>query len=118
MSFNYLGGLMTSPVDGAGPFVAVAEEFGASSHPDNRRPHLIDVLVMMVGDRLEIVVWYSAAHYLPATIAAFGKEIESALHALIGHCEDPDHHGVTRSDFPLAALSQHSLDRIINNLDN
>jgi non-ribosomal peptide synthase protein (TIGR01720 family) len=117
LSFNYLGGLMAPGAGGEAPFTAAPEPSGISTHPDNTRTEPISVLVMVAEDYLEVAVSYLSTRYRKETMDALAREIESRLTALIEHCLDPAHHGATSSDFPLANLSQRSLDRIMNRLD-
>ncbi len=48
----------------------------------------------------------------PATIQRLADDYAEELKALIEHCSQPQHRGVTPSDFPLARLNQQQLDRL------
>nr|APD72044.1 non-ribosomal peptide synthetase 10 [Streptomyces sp.] len=116
MAFNFLGSLMAPGSGTDQPFTAAPEPTGATWHPDNHRQHLLDIPVKVTDGRLEIHLVYSAVHYRPETVQTLADEIDTRLRALIEHCLNPAHHGATSSDFPLAKVSQSSLDRLINRL--
>ncbi|QQM46270.1 non-ribosomal peptide synthetase [Streptomyces liliifuscus] len=116
LAFNFLGSLMAPGAGTDQPFTAVPEPTGTAWHPDNHRAHLLDIPVKVVEDRLEVNVVYSTAHYRAETVSALADEVSVRLRALVEHCLHPAHHGATTSDFPLAKVSQSSLDRLLDRL--
>jgi hypothetical protein len=56
---------------------------------------------------------YSAAIHRPETVEAVGAQFLAALRALIAHCQTADAGGFTPSDFPLAALTQETVDQLV-----
>ncbi|WP_079165662.1 non-ribosomal peptide synthetase [Streptomyces sp. NRRL S-31] len=109
--FNYLGrqdrtaapdGLLHAPHDGlAGGMDRSAD-----------RPHLLDVLGRVTGDRLEFTWSYSRAVHRRETVARLAAELTDELREILRHCAGPGAGGRTPSDFPLAPLDQAAVDRI------
>ena len=55
---------------------------------------------------------FSQAMFDTATIEHLADDYARELKALIEHCSQPEHRGVTPSDFPLAGLNQQQLDQL------
>ncbi len=77
------------------------------------RPHLIDVLGRVTDRRLEFTWSYSRAAHRPETVARLAEETAEELRRIVAHCAGPGAGGRTPSDFPLAALDQAAVDRLV-----
>lgn len=114
ISFNYLGQLdrtfMSDLFCGEAP-----EDQGAPMAGELFRPHLIDVVAMVVEGRLQLTVWYSEAIHHRSTIEQWMNAWLQKVRLLIEHCCREGVGGYTPTDFPLAQLTQEELDPL--NLD-
>ncbi|HEY0500383.1 MAG TPA: amino acid adenylation domain-containing protein, partial [Kutzneria sp.] len=100
ISFNYLGQFTdTGTLD-------------SSIGPDERRPHQLDVVGVVQGGKLELTWQYCTELHRESTIRRLAGDLVAALHEIIRHCAEPGAGGRTPSDFPLAGLAQHQVDRI------
>ncbi|MGE0863601.1 MAG: amino acid adenylation domain-containing protein [Vicinamibacterales bacterium] len=108
IAFNYLG--QFDQVLDAGSFAFAREGAGETHTARGTRPHQIDVEAMVVDRRLTVSVSYSRNQFAVATIDALAQSFATQLRLLIAHCREPLAAGYTPSDFPLARLSQSSLD--------
>lgn len=66
----------------------------------------------MFGGELKLDLSFSQECFDKADIQALAAAIETNLRALVAHCVNPQHGGVTPADFPLAPLSQSQLDEL------
>jgi amino acid adenylation domain-containing protein/non-ribosomal peptide synthase protein (TIGR01720 family) len=112
ISYNYLGGLMSPAADADLPFTAAPEPSGLTSHEDNPRTEPISVLVMVAEGRLEVVVSFQTTRFEPPTMQEFVRRIDTHLAEVVEHCRSAEQPRATSSDFPLAKVSQKSLERI------
>ncbi|QUQ65089.1 non-ribosomal peptide synthetase [Kutzneria sp. CA-103260] len=103
ISFNYLGQFTD------------AGTLDSSIGPDERRPHQLDVVGLVQGGKLELTWQYSTELHRESTVRRLAGNLVAALHEIIRHCADPGTGGRTPSDFPLAGLAQHQVDRIAGN---
>ncbi|WP_234425525.1 non-ribosomal peptide synthetase, partial [Streptomyces kebangsaanensis] len=112
VGFNYLGqqdwsaaedGLLRAPHGGL--------TGGMDRSAD--RPHLIDVLGRVTGERLEFTWSYSRQVHRRDTVARLAEETAEELRRIVRHCAEPGAGGRTPSDFPLARLDQDRLDRLV-----
>ncbi|NUS62643.1 MAG: amino acid adenylation domain-containing protein, partial [Saccharothrix sp.] len=101
VSFNYLG-----------RFAADQRDLELSADPAAPRPHLLDVVGQVRGDRLEFTFYYSENTHEEATVGMLADGFAAALRGILEHCAEPGAGGRTPSDFPLAALTQDEVDRI------
>jgi len=112
VSFNYLGQFDHVASDAAG--VGLAEEpSGPPLGLTNTRAYLLEINGGVGGGRLRMLWRYSRRVHERATIERLAGAFIDALRALIAHCQSPDTGGYTPSDFPLAALDQPTLDRLV-----
>jgi non-ribosomal peptide synthase protein (TIGR01720 family) len=109
--FNYLG-QFDQMVAGSRLFGFAVEPVGPWHGPRSRRRHAIEINAMVRNGALVAEIAYNRNVHDAGTIARVGEEFVSALRAIVEHCALPDAGGYTPSDFPLAALSQKSLDRV------
>ncbi|WP_033442423.1 non-ribosomal peptide synthetase [Saccharothrix sp. NRRL B-16314] len=101
IGFNYLG-----------RFAEDQRDLVLSADPDATRPHLLDVVGQVRGDRLAFTFHYSGNAHDTATITRLADGFAAALRGIVAHCAEPDAGGRTPSDFPLADLTQAEVDRI------
>jgi len=106
VGFNYLGDF-----EGGGPLFA-RPRLELSEGPDGERPHVLDVVGVVVDGCLEFHWAHSANRHREDTVRALAEAFTAELRALVGHCTSPDVGGRTPSDFPLAGLDQEAVDRI------
>ncbi|HEY0603894.1 MAG TPA: amino acid adenylation domain-containing protein, partial [Herpetosiphonaceae bacterium] len=113
VSFNYLGQFdQTLPPDSL--FAQTSESHGPIHSPLGRRSYLLDVDGYVVAGQLHITWTYSEYRHHRATIERLAQGFVDALRALI-QSADTLECAYTPADFPLAALDQPTLDRLIHN---
>ncbi|MFE2696740.1 non-ribosomal peptide synthetase [Streptomyces mirabilis] len=112
VGFNYLGQQDWNAAEGG---LLRAPHGGLSGGMDRSadRPHLIDVLGRVIDKRLEFTWSYSRQVHRHDTVARLAQETAEELRRIIRHCAEPGAGGRTPSDFPLAALDQAAVDRLV-----
>ncbi|MGV4925651.1 non-ribosomal peptide synthase/polyketide synthase [Streptomyces sp. BHT-5-2] len=112
ISFNYLGrfGL---PGTGGGLYRGPHRPLALDADPAAERPHALEVVGRLDGDALEFTWFYSADLHHEATVTRLAGEFAAALGEIARHGARPGAGGRTPSDFPLAALDQPTLDRLV-----
>ncbi|EWM19535.1 linear gramicidin synthetase LgrC [Kutzneria sp. 744] len=100
ISFNYLGQFTD------------AGTLDSSISPDEHRPHQLDVVGLVQSGKLELTWQYCTELHRESTIRRLAGDLVAALHEIIRHCAEPGAGGRTPSDFPLAGLAQHQVDRL------
>jgi len=115
VSFNYLGQFEQALPAGC-PFAFATEPHGPAQSPRQGRWHLIDVHGLVHDGRLRMSFTYSESRHRRATVQALAGRFLEALRRLLAHCLSGAT-GCTPSDFPLAALTQPSLDRLASGRD-
>jgi non-ribosomal peptide synthase protein (TIGR01720 family) len=112
IGFNYLGrqdwngptgGLLHAPY---GPLAGGMDRTA-------ERPHLLDVLGQVSDGRLTFTWSYSRELHRRGTVARLADELAQELREIVRHCAEPGAGGRTPSDFPLAALDQAAVDRLV-----
>ena len=111
ISFNYLGQWDNS-INQQGLFKFAQESVGLSTAPSNTLQHLIDINSQVVDGCLKSYWRYSSNHYQEETVQNVANSFISYLQKIISHCSDTQNFGYTPSDFPLAKLSQSTLDNV------
>ena len=111
VTFNYLGQFDQSFSDDA-LFVPARQASGAAQSPDSPLANWLSVDGQVFGGALKLDLSFSQECFDKADIQALAEAIEANLHALVAHCIDPLHSGVTPADFPLADLNQAQLDQL------
>ncbi|MEV5736989.1 non-ribosomal peptide synthase/polyketide synthase [Streptomyces sp. NPDC052292] len=109
--FNYLGRQDRTGAPGGllhAPHAGLAGGMDAAAG----RPHLLDVLGRVTGERLEFTWSYSREVHRRETVARLAAELTEELRAIVRHCAEPGAGGRTPSDFPLAPLDQPAVDRL------
>ncbi|HEY0737737.1 MAG TPA: amino acid adenylation domain-containing protein, partial [Herpetosiphonaceae bacterium] len=112
VAFNYLGQL-DQAVASESWLMPSGEDSGPAVSPRGRRRHLLEVSGFVVGGQLHLNWAYSTALHHRPTIERLVTAYQMAIQTLIAHCLAPDAGGYTPSDFPLAALDQATLDRVV-----
>ncbi|MEV3967397.1 non-ribosomal peptide synthase/polyketide synthase [Streptomyces sp. NPDC050698] len=112
VGFNYLG---QQDLGATGDALLRAPHEGLTGGMDRSadRPHLIDVLGRVTDKRLEFTWSYSRAVHRQDTVARLAEETAEELRRIVRHCAQPGAGGRTPSDFPLAALDQSAVDRLV-----
>ncbi|MFF3306090.1 non-ribosomal peptide synthase/polyketide synthase [Streptomyces sp. NPDC002952] len=113
ISFNYLGrfGLPDGPPDGL--YQAPFRPLELDADPLAARPHPLEVVGQLDGDALEFTWFYSEELHREKTVADLAARFADALAGLARHAARPGTGGRTPSDFPLARLDQHAVDRVV-----
>ena len=111
ITFNYLG-RFDRQFDGAALLVPATESAGAAQDPCAPLANWLSIEGQVYGGELSLHWSFSREMFAEATVQRLVDDYARELHALIEHCLDPRHRGVTPSDFPLAGLSQTQLDEL------
>ncbi|MEZ1318102.1 non-ribosomal peptide synthase/polyketide synthase [Pseudomonas fluorescens] len=113
LTFNYLGQFDGSFTEADGAlFVPSAEAAGDELDAQAPLANQLALNGQVYGGELNLGWTFSGEMFDQATIQRLADDYAQELQALIGHCCQAGHHGVTPSDFPLAALNQAQLDRL------
>jgi amino acid adenylation domain-containing protein/non-ribosomal peptide synthase protein (TIGR01720 family) len=110
--FNYLG-QFDQHYGPSGFFDLAHEEVGLMRGPRGQRRHLLEIVGHVVDGRLQMNWMYSRFVHKPETISAFAEAFIEALQSLITFCLSPGAGAFTPSDFPLADLTQTTLDQLV-----
>ncbi|WP_128624153.1 non-ribosomal peptide synthetase, partial [Pseudomonas aeruginosa] len=111
ITFNYLG-RFDRQFDGAALLVPATESAGAAQDPCAPLANWLSIEGQVYGGELSLHWSFSREMFAEATVQRLVDDYARELHALIEHCLDRRHRGVTPSDFPLAGLSQTQLDEL------
>ncbi|MFI5821203.1 non-ribosomal peptide synthase/polyketide synthase [Streptomyces rishiriensis] len=111
VGFNYHG--QWDAAGGDGLYRAALPPAGRDTDPDEPRPYLLDITGVVQDGRLELGWTYPPEIYDRAAVRDLAEETAAALRDIVAHCARPGTGGRTPSDFPLAALDQHRLDRLV-----
>ena len=112
VAFNYLGQLDAS-ASSHGLFSLSNEPSGPSAAPSGSRPHVLEVNGSVLGGQLQLSFGYSTHLHHAATIESLAQRFLHHLRALISLRTSEDARRLSPGDFPLAALSQPSLDALL-----
>ena len=115
LTFNYLG-QFDQVFDDAQPFRPAHDGTGDERDPDGLRDRWFDVIAMTQGRQLHVAWRYCPALHPPALVGQLAERYLHHLRAVIAHCCDPAHHGITPSDVPLAGLDQPALDQLVRSV--
>ncbi|MFJ7147384.1 non-ribosomal peptide synthase/polyketide synthase [Streptomyces sp. NPDC100445] len=111
ISFNYLG-RMGLPDGGDGLYRGTVRPLELDADPAAERPHALEVVGLLDGDRLEFTWFYSDRLHRRETVTALAEGFAGALADLARFAASPGAAGRTPSDFPLARLDQAAVDRV------
>ncbi|SDZ66221.1 non-ribosomal peptide synthetase [Pseudomonas sp. NFIX28] len=112
ITFNYLGQFDASFDEQDAWFTPSGEAKGRDQSPEAPLGNWLSLNGQVYGGELTLGWTFSQAMFDSATIQRLADDYALELKALIEHCCQPEHRGVTPSDFPLAALTQAQLDRL------
>nr|WP_085622981.1 MULTISPECIES: non-ribosomal peptide synthetase [unclassified Pseudomonas] len=110
--FNYLGQFDASFDQQAGLFMPAKEYAGATQDENAPLGSLLALNGQVYGGELKLGWSFSRDIFDQATIQRLADDYARELAMLIAHCRQPQHRGVTPSDFPLAGLTQAQLDNL------
>ncbi|WP_431081179.1 non-ribosomal peptide synthase/polyketide synthase [Pseudomonas thivervalensis] len=114
LTFNYLGqfdGSFAATDDAL--FVPTDEHGGAELNLQGPLGSPLALDGKVFGGELDLSWTFSGELFQAATIQRLADDYLQELSALIRHCCDNQHRGVTPSDFPLARLTQAQLDTLV-----
>ncbi|RCV48953.1 hypothetical protein DEF28_22170 [Marinitenerispora sediminis] len=107
VSFNYLGRFDAGT---AAPAVRFLTDPGDPRHP---RAHLLEVVGRVAGGRLVFDWAYARTVHEEGTVRALAERFTAGLADLVRFCLAEGVGGATPSDFPLVALDQAAVDRLV-----
>ncbi|WP_341796513.1 MULTISPECIES: non-ribosomal peptide synthase/polyketide synthase [unclassified Pseudomonas] len=110
--FNYLGQFDGSFADENTLFRPAREYGGANQSEDAALGSLLALNGQVYAGELKMGWTFSRELFDESTIQRLAQEYVEELKQLISYCCDARHHGMTPSDFPLAALNQAQLDSL------
>ncbi|XBT42743.1 amino acid adenylation domain-containing protein [Pseudomonas viridiflava] len=110
--FNYLGQFDASFDEQAGLFEPAKEYPGSTCDEDAPLGSLLALNGQVYGGELKLGWSFSREVFDEATVQHLADDYAQELALLIAHCSQPQHRGVTPSDFPLAFLTQAQLDNL------
>ncbi|AVJ22391.1 non-ribosomal peptide synthetase [Pseudomonas sp. MYb193] len=118
ITFNYLGQFDASFDSGEQPglFTPTADASGAEQSLQAPLGNWLEINGQVYGGELKLNWSFSQAMFGEATVKCLADDYALELKALIDHCCESAHQGVTPSDFPLARLSQDQLDGLALNV--
>ncbi|OPA84560.1 hypothetical protein BFW87_29090 [Pseudomonas fluorescens] len=111
ITFNYLG-QFDAQFDEASLFVPASEPSGAEQSAEAPMGNWLTVDGQVYGGELSLEWSFSREMFKDATVQQLADAYALELQALVNHCCDLAHSGVTPSDFPLAQLDQVQLDAL------
>jgi len=110
--FNYLG-QFDGMFEAQDSLFRPAKEYGGSNHSEDASlGSLLAINGQVYAGELKLGWTFSREHFDESTVQRLADDYAEELKALITYCCQPDHRGVTPSDFPLANLSQAQLDSL------
>ncbi|WP_375772564.1 non-ribosomal peptide synthase/polyketide synthase [Archangium gephyra] len=112
VAFNYLGQLDAAAASSR-LFTSATEPSGHAMSPAGSRLHVLELNGSVLGGQLRLAFSYSAHLHLASTIESLAGRFLHHLRALITLRTSEDARSFSPGDFPLAALSQPSLDALL-----
>ncbi|MFE7430523.1 amino acid adenylation domain-containing protein, partial [Streptomyces sp. NPDC057545] len=86
---------------------------GGDHHPDERRAHELDVIGVVMDERLTFTWTYSTERHRAATVERLARDLATQISGFVRHCARPEAGGRSPSDFPLARLDQAAVDAVV-----
>jgi amino acid adenylation domain-containing protein/non-ribosomal peptide synthase protein (TIGR01720 family) len=111
ITFNYLG-QFDQQFDEQALFVPAGEGSGDGQSVQAPLTNWLSIEGRVFGSELVVEWTFSHEMYQEATIQRLLEAYQDELTALVDHCSNVRHRGVTPSDFPLARISQMQLDQL------
>ena len=115
--FNYLG-QFDQVWEGSRFFGPAEQDTGPTSSERGQSSHLLSINSWVTQKRFAFNWTYCEQVHERSTIEAVAESFIENLRQLIVHCQSVEHGGHTPSDFPLARLSQQTLDRLSTKFSN
>ncbi|HEX6292329.1 MAG TPA: amino acid adenylation domain-containing protein [Herpetosiphonaceae bacterium] len=112
---NYLG--QFDRMSATQLFSPAPEPSGPAHSPRGQRAYLIEINSFVASGQLQLHWIYSDAVHARATIERLARQYLTALEVLIAYCLSAPAAGYTPSDFPKAALSQQTLDLLVERIE-
>jgi amino acid adenylation domain-containing protein/non-ribosomal peptide synthase protein (TIGR01720 family) len=112
VSFNFLGEL-DRPADSFGPLQWLPLSVAENRSLDNARPYLLEIGAYISDGELKVTFTYGSIIHETSSITALSEAFLSRLKSIIEHCAGQPTIRYTPSDFPLARLTQDTLDSIV-----
>ncbi|NMZ08064.1 non-ribosomal peptide synthase/polyketide synthase [Pseudomonas proteolytica] len=113
VTFNYLGQFDGSfSADEQALFSPAGEGTGAEQSPEAPLGNWLTLNGQIYAGELSLNWLFSREMFDDATIQHLADDYAAELRALVAHCIDPAHRGLTPSDVPLATIGQAQLDRL------
>jgi amino acid adenylation domain-containing protein/non-ribosomal peptide synthase protein (TIGR01720 family) len=112
ISVNYLGQFDEVLADSR-LFRFAAERTGPWHGPHNPRRYALEVNALVIGGRLRLEWTWQPSLHAEATVARLAYRTNEILGEIVSLARSPQGGGRSPSDFPLAAIGQEALDRLI-----
>uniref|UniRef100_UPI003F64EA04 amino acid adenylation domain-containing protein n=1 Tax=Pseudomonas alabamensis TaxID=3064349 RepID=UPI003F64EA04 len=113
ITFNYLGQFDGSFDEDEGTLFRPADQStGANQSAQASLGNWLELNGQVYGGELRINWGYSSDMFNTPTVQRLADAFSQELAAVVAHCRDSRHHGLTPSDFPLATLTQRQLDEL------
>ncbi|WP_201191066.1 non-ribosomal peptide synthase/polyketide synthase [Pseudomonas fluorescens] len=113
ITFNYLGQFDAGFAEDAGAlFTPATESAGAPQSPLATLDNWLTLNGRVYAGELHIDWTFSAQMFDESTLSRLAQAYGRELERVIEHCCQPQHQGLTPSDFPLAGLTQAQLDAL------
>jgi amino acid adenylation domain-containing protein/non-ribosomal peptide synthase protein (TIGR01720 family) len=113
--FNFLGKIDLGEQDDS--FSVLDIPLPASSAAQNTRSHELEIVVSIMGERLQVEWKFSAKRWQIASAQGLLNDYVATLEVLIKHCLQRENGKLSPADFPLAKdLNQASLNKLLTKL--
>ncbi|MER6504610.1 amino acid adenylation domain-containing protein, partial [Streptomyces sp. NPDC001455] len=118
ISFNFHGRFDATAGPGGAPSAdgllgRMLPPVGGDHHPDERRAHELDVIGVVMDERLTFTWTYSTERHRAATVERLAHDLAAQISGFVRHCARPEAGGRSPSDFPLARLDQAAVDAVV-----
>ncbi|WP_219267618.1 non-ribosomal peptide synthetase [Pseudomonas sp. Xaverov 259] len=111
ITFNYLG-QFDRQFNQSALFVPATQGSGQAQDPQAPLANWLTVEGQVYGGELALQWGFSREMFEVATVQRLADDFQQELLALIAHCVDPKHGGLTPADVTLAQLTQPQLDEL------
>ncbi|WLH81392.1 non-ribosomal peptide synthase/polyketide synthase [Pseudomonas sp. FP2335] len=111
ITFNYLG-QFDRQFDESALFVPATQGSGQAQDDEAPLANWLTLEGQVYGGELSLNWGFSREMFQRSTIQRLADDYRQELLALIAHCVDPQHGGLTPADVPLARLTQPQLDEL------
>ncbi len=119
ISCNYLGQVRSENWTGNDLFRLLQnEDTGPLHDPNGLRPHLLDIIAIVVEGKLQVNWLYSSHLHRQETIYQWAEDFQQNLLAILTHCTEIDVGVYTPSDFSLIHIEQSYLTQLAAKFPN